>query len=310
MTDRYKELMDNIPGVFYRCACDEHFTMYHMSAGIQTLTGYSIDDIVQNKTISFASLIHPDDIDMVVSAVDIAVEQQKPWDVEYRLRRKDNTYVWVSEQGIGAYDESKNMHFLDGFVADISQRKSFEAALQQSEQRIRDLAFYDSITGLPNRNLIYERIESSLVKASQQNQVGLLYIDLDGFKVINDTRGHSVGDEMLAITGRRLSELVGENEIAARVGGDEFMILCTNNASYESCQDLATQVVKSLSQPVEIKGDICQIGASVGISLSGQGSETVHNFVMAADSAMFLAKRAGGNLIETSTGSFPLQKSA
>lgn len=310
MLDRYKELMDNIPGVFYRCACDEHYTMFHMSAGIHTLTGYSIDDIVENKTLSFASLIHADDIDMVDNAVDLAVERHEPWDVEYRLGRKDGTYVWVSEQGIAAYDEHGKVQFLDGFVADVSQRKSIEAALQKSEQRIRELAFYDSITGLPNRNLIYENIESSLKNASVQQQVGLLYIDLDGFKKINDTRGHPIGDEMLAITGRRLSELVGETGMAARVGGDEFMILCTRNVSFESCQNLANQVVNSLSQPVVIKGGVCQIGASVGISLSGQASETVHNFVMAADSAMFLAKRAGGNLIETSTSSFDLIKSA
>ena len=302
--------MDNIPGVFYRCVYDKHYTMLHMSAGIQALTGFAIDDIVDNNTFSFASLIHPDDLDMVANAVDVAVEQHKPWDVEYRLRRKESNYVWVSEQGIGVYDNSEKVHFLDGFVADISQRKAIEEALQHSEQRIHDLAFNDSVTGLPNRNLIYERIESSLAKATVQEPVGLLYIDLDGFKAINDSRGHSVGDEMLAITGSRLSELVSGYELAARVGGDEFMILCTHKVSFESCHRLAYKVVNSLSQPVEIKGGVCHIGASVGISLSGQGNETVHNFVMAADSAMFLAKRAGGNLIEISTDSFPFKKSA
>ena len=300
VSDRYKELMDNIPGVFFRCACDEHWTMRHMSSGVEGLTGYGVEDIVGNNKLSFASLIHPDDVEMVEKKVLAAVEQSAAWNIEYRLARKNGTYTWVSEQGVGVHDESGNLKFLDGFVVDISARKSIENALRRSEERIRELAFYDSVTGLPNRNLILERISSCLEKPAKE--IAILYIDLDGFKSVNDQYGHSVGDRTLAVTGNRLLQVVPNADLVARIGGDEFMVLCNTNVSVDYCCTLAQSIIDLLSQPTKIDEHSVKIGASIGISFSGLDGECVHSLICAADNAMFRAKGEGNNLIELSSG--------
>ena len=300
MSDRFKELMDNIPGVFFRCACDEHWTMRHMSAGVHALTGYSVEDIVGNNKLSFASLIHPDDVDMVERKVLAAVELLTSWNIEYRLARKDGTYTWVSEQGVGVRDESGQLQFLDGFVADISERKSIENALRRSEERIRELAFYDTVTGLPNRNLILERMSSYLAESGKK--IAILYIDLDGFKSVNDQFGHSVGDRTLALTGNRLLQIVPNVDLVARIGGDEFMVLCNTHVSVDYCCTLAKDIIQHISQPTKIDNHSVEIGASIGISFSGLDGDCVHSLICAADKAMFLAKGAGTNLIEVSGG--------
>ena len=292
--------MDNIPGVFFRCACDEHWTMRHMSAGVHALTGYSVEDIVGNKKLSFASLIHPDDVEMVERKVLAAVELRTSWNIEYRLARKDGTYTWVSEQGVGVCDASGQLQFLDGFVADISERKSIENALRRSEERIRELAFYDTVTGLPNRNLILERMSSYLVKPAKK--IAILYIDLDGFKSVNDQFGHSVGDRTLALTGNRLLQIVPSVDLVARIGGDEFMVLCNTHVSVDYCYSLAQEIIKHISQPTKIDNHHVKIGASIGISFSGLDGDCVNSLICAADKAMFLAKGTGTNLIELSGG--------
>ena len=298
VSDRYNELMDNIPGVFFRCACDEHWTMLHMSRGVQSLTSYNVEDIVGNNKLSFASLIHPEDADMVETKVLRAVEQRSSWNLEYRLARKDGTYTWVSEQGVGIHDESGKLKFLDGFVADISERKSIENALYRSEARIRELAFYDSVTGLPNRNLILERIAAYLDKPNRK--LALIYIDLDGFKSINDQYGHNVGDKTLALTGSRLSQVSDGIDIVARIGGDEFLALCIKDVSVAKCCSIAQDVINCISQPIRIDDYSIQIGASIGISFSGADGDCVQSLINVADKAMFRAKGAGSNLIELS----------
>ena len=301
MSDRFNELMDNIPGVFFRCACDEHWTMLHISQGIEKLTSYTAADIVDNGLISFASLIHPEDADMVETKVLKAVKQLKTWNIEYRLARKDGTHIWVCEQGVGIHDESGKLRYLDGFVSDISERKSIENALYRSEARIRELAFYDSVTGLPNRNLILERIAASLEKADKE--IAILYIDLDGFKSVNDQHGHCVGDKTLALTGSRLAQLSKGIDLVARIGGDEFMALCSTNVSVAHCYSIAKEVIKSITQPIKIDDATIQLGASIGISLSGADGSCVDNLINMADKAMFRAKSTGSNLIELSSSS-------
>jgi len=297
MTDRYKQLMDNIPGVFYQCACDEHWTMKHISVGIVTLTGYSAEEIVGNQLVSFASLIHPDDSKRIETEVLHAVEKYDVWDIEYRLRRKDNSYLWVSEQGLGEYDEAGNIMVLNGFVADISQRKMLEQALQQSEERVRNLAFYDTVTGLPNRNYILDRIKEKTSRIKNKDNFAILFVDLDGFKSINDKHGHAVGDKVLDITGKRMLEAVDENDTVARIGGDEFLIFCDRNIQEKQCALLAHRIVESISRPMHIENKSCTIGASIGIKISDTTANSVDNLIAAADAAMYSAKSSGTNLV-------------
>lgn len=292
--------MDNIPGVFFRCACDEHWTMLHMSCGVEKLIGYPVDYIVGNNVFSFASLIHPDDADDVERDVLKAVEGHAAWNVEYRLSRRDGSYIWVSEQGVGIYESTGQVKYLDGFVADISERKQIEVALKRSEQRNRELAYYDSLTGLPNRNLIFQAISDHLENFC--GHIAVLYIDLDRFKAVNDNYGHDTGDEVLAIVGSRFKEVVPEDDLIARIGGDEFMILCSSNVTADFCIDLAQRVINRISQPISLHNKSIQLGASIGISFSNVDGCSMHSLIVAADKAMFRAKATGSNLFEISRG--------
>lgn len=290
---RYKELMDNIPGVFFRCACDDNWTMHHMSEGVQPLTDYAVDELVGNRVLSFASLIHPADSDAVDAAVMAAVESRSTWNIEYRLRNRDGHYKWVSEQGIGVYGSDGTVEYLDGFVLDISERKAIEQALHQSEQRIRELAYYDPISGLPNRNLMMDQIESLLSRRTDRQPLGLLFIDLDGFKPVNDVYGHEIGDKVLARIGQRLNALVCAPNLASRIGGDEFMVLCQDGATEADCRALGDRIVESFSEPLDIDGVRLSVGASVGVSLTSDDLNSVKALVSAADMAMYEAKNRG-----------------
>lgn len=296
MTDRYKELMDNIPGVCYQCACDEHWTMLHISAGIVALSGYSIEEIVDNKVVSYASLVHEDDWPRVDAEVLEAVNAQSVWHIEYRLRQKDGNYVWVSEQGVAVGKQDGEI-ILNGFIADISERKILEAALMRSEERVRELAFFDSVTGLPNRNYILDKIQEKTATIAENQNFGILYIDLDGFKSINDKHGHSAGDNVLKLTGQRMLQVVTNEDIVARIGGDEFLIFCNRHMHKDKCVDLAYNIVESISKPFCFDDRICTIGASIGIKLSDPSVSSVDSLIAAADAAMYSAKTSGTNLV-------------
>ncbi len=307
MPIRYKELMNNIPGVFFRCACDEHWTMRHMSEGVEALTGYGVNHIVGNKVFSFASLIHPDDVDYVEREVLDAVESHASWNLEYRLKRRDGNYIWVSEQGVGIYDANNKVEYLDGFVADISERKRIEEALLHSEERIRELAYYDSLTGLPNRNLMFETITDQL--EILYRSVALLYIDLDRFKAVNDSFGHDVGDETLVKVAKRLQQVVPKDELVARIGGDEFMVLCRSNTDTDTCIQLARNIIDQVGKPLTVCGNAVELGASIGIGFSDTDGSSMRALITSADNAMFKAKQAGMNLIQISNG-YLLNKAA
>ncbi len=290
----YKDLMDNIPGVFFRCACDDDWTMHHMSEGVQCLTGYAADELVGNLVMSYANLIHPSDSEAVDAAVMAAVEARTTWNIEYRLRTRDGNYKWVSERGIGVFDEDdQSPSYLDGFVLDISERKAIEHALHQSEHRIRELAYYDSVSGLPNRNLMMDQIDSRLARRSDNQPLGLLFIDLDGFKPVNDVYGHEIGDKVLAKIGQRLNALVTAPNLASRIGGDEFMVLCQDDATEANCQALAERIVNSISKPIDIDGVRVSVGASVGVSLTSNDLDSTKALISAADMAMYEAKNCG-----------------
>lgn len=175
------------------------------------------------------------------------------------------------------------------FINDISERK-------QAEERIRHLATHDGLTGLPNRNLIMDRIVQAIKHARRANSsLALLYLDLDRFKVINDGFGHSFGDTVLQVAAKRLTALVREGDTVSRQGGDEFLILLTDLHHAADAYIAAEKVVKSLDRPIVVENRKVYLTGSIGVSVYPHDGETPDELIDNADVAMYRAKELGRN---------------
>jgi diguanylate cyclase (GGDEF)-like protein/PAS domain S-box-containing protein len=170
-------------------------------------------------------------------------------------------------------------------VQDITVRKQLEAQLQRA-------ALHDPLTDLPNRRLLHDRIEHALAVAGRAHiAVAVLFIDLDGFKVINDTHGHDVGDQLLVRCAERLQGCLRDADTLARLGGDEFVVLLEGLTDSRHASSTARRILRSLAQPFKLDRAKVQISASIGIAVGTSGGP--RNLLHAADSAMYKAKNSG-----------------
>ena len=189
----------------------------------------------------------------------------------------------VSEMVLGG------QRYFIGIVRDITERK-------QAEQKIAHLAHYDYLTDLPNRALLLDVLNHSISLAKRnKHKVAVLFMDLDGFKQINDTLGHEAGDLLLIGVAQRIKKTIRESDTVARVGGDEFILVLDNIDSAENSEFVANKILVALSEPFDLMGQPGRVGGSIGISIFPNDSENPAQLVKQADEAMYLAKQGGKN---------------
>jgi diguanylate cyclase (GGDEF)-like protein len=177
---------------------------------------------------------------------------------------------------------------------DIERRKQTEAQLREREGELRHLAFHDPLTGLANRALFYERVEHAFRTHNRSGStLAVLFVDLDGFKQINDKRGHSVGDSVLAEVAVRLRTCVRDSDTVARLGGDEFAILAEQMTASEHAETVAAHITQALQAPFNVNGASTRVTASVGVAFRSPGVSSVDDLLRSADEAMYVAKTAG-----------------
>lgn len=238
--------------------------------------------------------IFPEDLAQSLRKNDeIALRANHAISMEESATALDGSKVhWLSSRF--PYTDSSGKHYVGGIAVEITERKV-------AEERAEQLAFYDPLTQLANRRLLLERLTHLLNNAKRQHTLcALLFIDLDNFKTLNDTRGHSHGDALLQQVARRLSQSVRKSDTLARLGGDEFVLLLENLAvepiqAANQAEVVVNKIFTTLRQPYEIDGNLHTSTPSIGITLLGNEEESAEEPLRRADLAMYEAKAAGRN---------------
>jgi diguanylate cyclase (GGDEF)-like protein/PAS domain S-box-containing protein len=283
-------LMDNLPGMAYRGLYDEHWTMKFVSSGCENLTGYQPDELIDNRVVSWASLIRVDENDRLMGEVESAMGNAEPFSLEYSLERKDGRRVWMWERGRGVVDGDELV--LEGIVIDITDRKMLEDELSQ-------MATHDALTGLLDRRETTRLLDEEILRARRYNRsLALLWIDLDHFKQVNDELGHAAGDTVLRGFSELLSSKVRQVDLVSRFGGEEFVVVLPEMDASEAEQsaERLRQLVASSPQRLD-DGRPVSLTMSVGVAIFPDHGDDAPSLIAAADQAMYRAKASGRNRI-------------
>lgn len=218
-----------------------------------------------------------------------ALQQKKSWRGEIWNRRKSGeVYAELLSISVICDDYGKVVRYV-GVFSDITHIKEHEAKLSR-------IANYDALTGIPNRLLLADRMRQSIAQTfREQNMMAVCYIDLDGFKPINDTMGHDAGDTVLVEIARRIENTIRGGDTVARLGGDEFVVLLLGLERYDECATSLERLLAAISQPLIVKNRACAVSASIGVSLYPLTEEDPDILLRHADQAMYAAKKSGGN---------------
>lgn len=238
--------------------------------------------------------VHPEDADRLKRDIQSHREGSgHHFENEHRIRHKDGTYRWMLCRGMAVFEASGEPCRILGSQTDISARKTAE------EQLLHD-ALHDALTGLPNRLLFMDRLERAIARTKRQEDYtfGTLFLDLDRFKVVNDSLGHLTGDHLLVAISRRLQTCLRPGDTVARFGGDEFAILLDGISDVSDAIRIADRFQKELRQPFGIGGQEAFTTASVGIAVGASDYERPEEVIRDADTAMYRAKARGRGLHE------------
>jgi len=234
-------------------------------------------------------------------------------EVAYKVGNTDEYIIWEVRPWWDDEDNHSGYIIMATFTTE--QRRNREKAEQQRQQE-RKLAYHDALTGLPNRQLFYDRLNQALAQAYKtSDKVGLMFLDLDGFKPINDTYGHDAGDIMLKEVAQRLQACVRSTDTVSRLGGDEFTIVLSSIKDVNDVKAVAQKVITAINQPFTI-GDVeVKAGTSIGISTYPLNGSTAVELIKASDTAMYKAKKSGKNCFcvfekDTNTTLFPAGENA
>jgi diguanylate cyclase (GGDEF)-like protein/PAS domain S-box-containing protein len=281
-----------LPGTPHRHEClNGSWVMRSVSPSIEAITGLSPEDLLGADGRRYHSIIHPDDLPAVAELFGDALARREPYAIEYRLIHADGSTRWVQGHGQGVYGTDGVVRYVDGVLFDVTARRS-------SEERLAHLALHDPLTDLPNRALFQEHLTVAIANAERSGSGGaVLFIDLDDFKLVNDSFGHAVGDELLTIVSRRLRESCRAGDVVARQGGDEFLVLvqgaADEGAPGAAAQAVARKLRAALAKPFPVAGTDLYVTPSIGASLFPADGDTAETLLKHADIAMYAAKDGG-----------------
>lgn len=259
---------------------DEFYISEHLAALCETS-----QEKFNGKLDDFVRLIHPEDRGFVKDIILSAKNNKAIEHIEYRLELASAEIIFVHQEIEAITDQ--NDYIITGTVQDITHKK-------QTEKQIHRLAYFDNLTGLASRSYYQERIDDIIKTASRRNELfAFLFLDLDGFKDINDSFGHNIGDQFLKSVAQRIKLVIRDIDFAARMGGDEFCIILSNITDEESVAEVATRCLQKISTPLLLDNHQLIPRVSIGIALFPRDGLNETDLMKAADTAMYSAKQAG-----------------
>jgi diguanylate cyclase (GGDEF)-like protein/PAS domain S-box-containing protein len=285
-----KRIIDNSPTILYRLSAEADFPLTYISPNIERY-GYTAEELLANPA-RWSELVDPADIGRVVSNIQSMVHgDTSEASADFRLIKPDGSRVWFDGRAKAIRHCQSNVTAIEGIASDITERKQAAAAIEK-------LARTDILTGLANRSAFLDRLGEACGRAGDAN--GLLavhFVDLDGFKLINDRYGHPVGDELLRAVAQRLTRSVRESDIVARFGGDEFAVLQVGLPSVEFAETTAQSICRLVRRPYKIGGKTMDVGASIGLECGVAGNANADDMMVRADRALYRAKADGRNCV-------------
>ncbi len=272
---------------------DASQAMLRVNRAFIDITGYEADEVLGSTP---GMLLSSDQDEAFLRQVWLTVGQERFWQGELWHRHKKG-HVYPVLQSISAVvaPDGQISHYVIAF-SDISRRK-------EDEEKIHNLAFYDSLTQLPNRRLLIDRLQQAVASTARYHQHGaLLFLDLDHFKLLNETEGHEAGDQLLVEIARRLRTCVRQVDTVARLGGDEFVVMLENlseteNGAATHAETVGQKILETVSRPYMLKGNEYHGTLSIGISLFSERDPGVEEILKRADVAMYQAKSGGRNKV-------------
>ena len=265
---------------------DDKGDVLHVNAAFSKITGYNRDELV-GKNLRILQSGHQSPA--FYQSMWQAVESSGHWSGElWNLRKSGELYAeWLSISAI-KNDDGEIANYV-GISSDITQFKHHEKQLDH-------IAHYDTLTGLPNRTLLNDRLKQAILQATREkNMMAVCYLDLDGFKLVNDTMGHAVGDDVLIKVAHRIQQTIRGADTVARMGGDEFVVLLLGLERGDECSMALERLLSVISEPIHVGGKDFVMGASIGVSIYPLDDEHADTLLRHADQAMYTAKQAGRN---------------
>ena len=259
--------------------------MRYANTAAEGLTGYSREELL---TMKFWDVLHPDSRELVKRR-ELARQHGEEASSRYEVKILAKNGEERAVDFMAATIEFDGKPAVLGTAFDITERK-------EAEETIRRLAYHDALTGLPNQELYKDRLRLAMARARREGEmVAILFLDIDDFKVVNDSFGHAVGDQLLKGFGHALSSVVRDADTVARVGGDEFLVLLTGIARPEDAAEAAQRILARVRQPRKLAGHRIDPSASIGITVYPVDGEEVDELIRNADTAMYRAKDDGGD---------------
>jgi len=308
--ERLMSLTENVPaGLFEYCeSSNGQISFPFFNAKLTEMLGVTDAEIQTDGTLAFRN-IHPDDLDDVVEAIQVSKANLTPFNARYRIQHPERGLLWYKASTSPKREKDGGTIWYGGLAdvtADAEQEERLKRLHEATEQMRAENEFqalHDGLTGLPNRRFYDQRLAERLIMAEYgaYNALTLIRLDLDHFKYVNDTLGHDAGDSVLKRVAAVLLASLGEDDFAARIGGDEFSILMSTGSDLRAAHKLISKVRDALAQPHFYEDRQCRFGASFGIAHTDELDSVRHDIQMHADAALYKAKSGGRNRVEVFT---------